>query len=264
MSNSLFICCLIIAWLNFISCANQEPANNISIKCNAAEKRKLDAYFALLTTFGDAKRLFPNNNEEMLPFCDENRFYHRWGTAYQTKCLRDTSRYVFGLALNKVRILIKKYCRQNSKPWKKFLEMGQCGNKGKRGVLTCFRKYIHDLQFIKDLDDYKVKMPLVCCHFHKFYLCAEDKLRDIQDQEEASSSSSRNVSCNESNIEEFMRIIFESTEEVVDYLCPLDYKDRESNKCDAVIKKNPTVVFKGTLPTSPIATIIDVIDSIPS
>ncbi|XP_054155321.1 uncharacterized protein LOC128953825, partial [Oppia nitens] len=150
------------------------------IECNSDGLRRFDTNVAKLMGLGNSGRKFPENNDELKKFCDENEVYLVDIDIYKNKCMDGLSKQVTSVLIYSGKNAIKQFCRKSNSKVAELLRASKCANKGSAEINKCYTQLIDKLLGIQNTKDHKKKIPQVCCSYHNLLNeCMPERLKRI-------------------------------------------------------------------------------------
>ncbi|CAG2118266.1 unnamed protein product [Medioppia subpectinata] len=211
------------------------------------EAKKIDIIIEDMYLFGSAQRAFPMNNKDMKEFCKINNDYQLEIKNYSEKCLETLSKRLISLMMYSISRNSGGTCRSKRRT-AEFLTNGKCGNAAQRDNRKCWHKWLHELDGIKTITEYKLKVPLSCCTFYKMRSCF------------ARTYDQKRKECTKKSADGLEKLLDVYATETLSFLCG-DYRD-DSDKCDKIVPKIPKTKNNDKT-NSPITILISILNSVP-
>lgn len=151
-------------------------AKNLAQKANrSCDKPILDACVTTLMVFGRRNVYLPQNNEEMVPHCQEEFDAEDCIKNFARKCLTPFERQVTGMLILGAGQVLRKRCNQEGT--KEYLSHYKCIKRTIPQMHDAMDQLINTLLNISDSKNTDTKIPTSCCSFARFMELANKIVR---------------------------------------------------------------------------------------
>ncbi|KAH9387981.1 hypothetical protein TYRP_009182 [Tyrophagus putrescentiae] len=172
--------------------------------CNQSEMIRVDRLVARLMPFGPKGRLMPQNETQLVRFCEESRNLTMTVEDFFGRCFTRDTLQTSKLAMYPPKRSVQQFCgtslkdaskiglpfstsnstnssspapKKPSKRLEKILRITPCVNKHLRRNDTCLKRFVTALRTVMlTVDDERLKLPHLCCSAVDALHCLEDML----------------------------------------------------------------------------------------